>query len=728
MNDPTQPADATPQGAAQGAAPVDDAYHEMISPSDMRIYKVRASQLEAYKKAGYVSREPDAGIQTHEIRKHFSSWMDAPEQLGIATIGGVPFMNKMITGLSSAENAKAWAERVKEVQDDHPYINFAGNVLGTGLTVAGAAAAAPVLGLGAAAGGAAAGAEGIGAALGAGTAAETIGGLALKGAATNMALGAVQRFDNAAIDHAVDPAGEEKLAFDLHDVMIDGILGGILPVGLKGASNVLLKRLGKAGENFSLKQGVKTISKVYETEAGIKQGIGDTDRMVMEEAFKAGPKDVKRKAADMVRVTGDKMEQVKIDLGNTVLNAVDRQDLLSDLHTRVGGTPALKRSLNVLQDGNFNMDHLMKLRQQLYKQVVWNQYDQNPMYQKADLAGQRVTAALHKMLADHDLTTGGTLAQQQQTLDNEYMAWSRLKTIIAPAPPDELPQLLTNIAGKGAMGAGVGATLQGLGMSVGGAGLGFGPAAAGIEAARTIKPYHVTKFAYTLSKYMQAADEHLTRAVEAGLYGAPAQVHNLRHGRSYEDVGSKIAMAAADPAGTMANLRQMHLEHGTPDDIADVVVARQHAKIMYLADKLPKRNDAADFATTAHGDPVQQNRFMGQVRTAQDPTYGILYPTKTNMEINKKFHPQTLNNAQQAVIQQVRRNPNMPARARAWASRLLERPVGNLNSPRFSQMLQEARAKMSQEEQQAAKPSGHGKTSVQSEGSGTRLDALQGGD
>jgi len=733
------------QAPAPQPQPDNDPYSEVISPSDLRVYKVRASQKDRYIQAGYVSRHDDQEIRLPEIKKHFDGWMGVPEAAMVGTVGGVPFVNSAISKLSTAENAKLWAETVKAAEDEHPFAYLGGNMVGTGLAMAGATAAAtaalPALGLGAA-GAAAAGAAGtlgtiargakaanaVGKAAGAWTAAETLGGIALKGAASNMALGAVQRIDNAAIDHAFDPAGQEKFAFDLHDVMLDAALGGALPVGFKVGSNLLLKKLGGVIESTGLKSGKEAISKMYEVEGGKKQGLGDVDDAILKSLFEAGPKNAKQRARDMMRVTGDKMEQIKKELGRTRLETADRDALLTDVHKLVGNTPAWDRARAVIQDGDFDMAHLMKIRQQFYKQVVWTQYDQNPMYKAADLAGQRTTSALHQMLEKNDITTGGTRAQIQARLDKEYMGWGRMYKIVKNAQPDEIPQVLQSVAAKGVLGAAAGAAMSAVGLGSAVPGLGFGLGAAALEAARSLKGYHLAKAGYYIGQYMRHADTYVAKAVEAGLYGAPAQLHNIHSKKDYQEVAAKVAVASSDPVGSMTNMRTAFAEAGVPDVIAEDIVARNHAKLLYLATHLPKRSDASDIVTRSHGDPVQQNRFMGQVKTAQDPTYGILYPTRTNMEINKRFHPQTLYAAQQAVLAHVRKNPNLPSRTLAWASRITERPLGNLQSPRFSQMLHEARTKVAQEGQAQAKPSGKRGTSVQSEGgSGTRLDALQGG-
>lgn len=279
------PAQAQAPARAEAAAPSSGGTVALTSPWDQRIYPVPVSRQAEYEKAGWWA--PSTGVDEHEVHSTVNNWqpMGAAEAALWSTSQGFVGLPWLVEHAAPEEFGKYYAEKLQQAESEHPYVNLAGRLAGNvaeGMLLAPVAAAgAARLGLGAAeAAAGAAGATGaadaalgteavaggVDAAMGAGeTAASAAAGDAvptlaqqakaalpglaeagLKGAAWNMGIGVVTRYDEAAIQHAVSPEGQEKLVWTLSDVGQDLAVGAVLGGGIHGG----LKAVGALGRKL----------------------------------------------------------------------------------------------------------------------------------------------------------------------------------------------------------------------------------------------------------------------------------------------------------------------------------------------------------------------------------------------------------------------------------------------------------------------------------------------
>ena len=716
---------------------------KMISPDDYRVYGVPASQRDAYVKAGYV--EPTQHIDSKQIEEHFSGAWGAGKSFMFSTLAGVPFAKTVIAGVSDEQNAKWFQENFDAAAREHPVLDFAGHALGTVATVAAGGAAIRALDAGLGLGVAASEALGGAGAAGAGTAAnaaraagtaykvgaqQLAGGqglvdAAISGAITNTALGQIARIDDAALNHAADPAGKEKIVFDLNSTLLDAALGAALPVTLGGAGKALGymgDKLGPRGQQMMR----DAITKAHAADSVGRQGRTAELNVKLDEILASGRKNPWEFVKSKLSIAENDLENVKAALKYPNLNRADTDGLKSALRKTLGNNDKLYRKIaDNLKKEVWTIDDMKEINKTIYDQIVFNEPTlraaENARYMKAAEVIKNGTA---KLIADLDPSPNGAMSQRWATAMKDFSEWSLAAAAVNKRVEiRSIKEVLTNIAS--------GSATAGLAGGMFGAFGGTAAAAAGgagYAGFKNITSLHYGQALKGLSSFFKATDTKLARAVEAGLYGLPAQMHNVYSEHRYEDLASKVSAAKANPEKSFQNLRT-HLDTlKLPEDEANEIALTQHAQLQFLGSKLPGRMTGPDVASQGQPDPVQQRRFIGQVRTMQDPTYGLLYPTKTNMEVLQRFYPNLLFNAQQAIHSQLQRNPNMPAASKMWSSRVLGRPLNNLSSPTFSSMLQQARQAAAQQDQQGAaqRPGASRSSSSGGNSPQTRLDELQG--
>lgn len=694
----------------------------LISPSDYRVYRVPAAQRDAYLKAGYVT--PTADINREEIHKVFSGWTGAGKSFMYSTVAGVPLAKSLIAGVSTTEQAKEWQENFDAAAREHPVLDFAGHALGTMGTVAGAGALA--LGAGAAVGAGAAFSEGALGLAGGASALEAAGTSAL----TNAGLGAIERMDDGVLRHMADPDGKEKTYWDLNATIIDAALGAATPATLGGIGKALQymgKKLGPKGQQLMR----NAISKASEVDSVERQGrMGDLNAK-LDEVLASGRKNPGKYVKSRLKIAGDEIETIKAAAHYKELSSNDTIDVQEAIRRIVGRDDRVHRRLaDFYKKSNWTIDDMQKINQKIYREIAHDEPGiataANARYIKA---AEAVKNGMSKIVSDNDFSTGKIQAQKWATALKDYSDWE-----LANAAIDKRMQIkdIREIATAMTTGAATGAAAGGIFGAFGGAGA-AGAGGAAYQALKNVNSYHYGKAMKGLAKAFESSDKKLTDAVEAGLYGLPAIMHNATRtytAQNYEDAASKVSAAKNDPVKSFENIKT-HLDSlGIPEDVANEAAMDGHAKMQWLAERQPRVGVAPDIVSKGQPDPVQQRRFMGQVRTMQDPTYALAHPSRTNLEVVRTFYPTVLANAQQAILLQLQRNPTLPAASKHWASRVLGRPVNNLSSPTFSAML--AQARQSVGEQSGGAPTGPGpsrSSGASSQGAAqTRLGELQGGE
>jgi hypothetical protein len=716
---------ASPQTPAANAG----GYSELISPKDFRVYRVPADKVKAYTDYGYVPSKGN-NLDESQVQSSFDYWKEAGLGFVVSTVGNAPFVRTAVGKFGNKDQAEYLQQNLDWYAKEHPLLDVGANVLGTGLELAGAgalatAAAPAVFGTGAAA------------ALGAftGGGATSLGGAVAAGAATNVALGAVARMDDAAIHHAFEPAGQEKISWSLADsaknVLQDAVLGAAIP----GIGGVAGKTLGWLGKNMT-SQAQKTLRaallKERATEAIRTQGrYGDLLRKVDEVLQKAPSTAPGHVKAQLLKYEVE-MNTIKRTLGpKAVLEPQDKQALRDEIKYLAGSNDQINSRISkwFKKDKDIDLHELQQMNKKISESIGWSDFDVNRGVNGKYLdIRERIKQSQQLLLQQHDASFGGTTASQWNESLKNYSDWSLLNDALnRRANAASFSTILNNVAANAAGGAVLGTVMNGGDI---GAGLHGAMVGGGFGIIKNIRPAHYALASEKLGQLFKTYDGKLTRAVMGGLYGIPAQLH-ARTDDHPETLGPVLSTINADPPKAFTNIRDSMTQAGVPDVQADDAAQRHFAMATDVASLMPKRSAGADLPTRSLGDPMQQRKIQGLWRTAHDPTYALANPSKENIAFLQKHYPNVLANAQQACIQQLQQNPDLPYAAKQYCARLLGRPVGNSTSPNFFQMIQQARQQMAQAEQQGAQggsnPSKPVSSSGDSSGSGTRLDTLQGG-
>lgn len=228
-----------------------------------------------------------------------------------------------------------------------------------------------------------------------------------------------------------------------------------------------------------------------------------------------------------------------------------------------------------------------------------------------------------------------------------------------------------------------------------------------------------------LAKLFKGVDKTLARTVEAGLYGIPAEVHNALDPNDYPKQVAKVMAARNGPQNAYTNLAKAHLDADMPDELAVPLTQKSWSALQDVGKAVPATAGPPGVYSEDEPDLHQKLVWMGQLKTVEDPTYGIANPTPENVSILKAYYPRMFYNSQQAAILEVQQNPNLPLEGKLWASALCGRPLTTLATSQFLGTLAGARQ---QSEQHSATQNGGnsgnaGGRKVQS--SMSRMDALQ---
>lgn len=721
---------ATQPVATPLAAPTQ--YTELISPKTNKVFRVPSDKVKAYQDYGYTNVKART-ISEPEVHSAFDGWREGGQQFLLSTIGNAPFVRSAYAKTHSAEDSRWLAGQLDAYHKEHPILDVAASVVGTGAELAGAtalaAAALPVAAAGA-----------VGTALGG--AGATIAATMTGGAISNAALGATARFDDAALHHAFEPAGQEKISYsllsDAPNILQDAVLGAAGAGVIGGIGKLLTKGAGMMGSSAQ-----KTLRAAVLKDAGViqaqKQGRGGELVQAVDDVLNTAPGNIAGHIHAQKLKYGVQMETIKTTIGHrTALPDQERKALIHDLYSIAGSDDQIMHRLqkfihksapgpqNQVNLHEWTLDHIQKASEKVAESIGWKDYDVN---RAINDKYQDVLAVLkqagQKLIQDNDPSYGGVLASSWNDSLKNYSKFALLGGAVKNAGKNtSVRDVLQNVATNAAGGAFLGTMLSGPVAGVGGAaaGLGYG-------VLKSVKPIHYAQAMKNLEGVFTSAGQKMTKAAMSGLYGVPAQLHS-RHYADTDKLNATLAAVSADPAKAHANIRTHYANAGVPDVQADDAANRQFAALAEIASQMPQRQGGADMPTRTTPDKMQQRKINGMYKTLVDPGHAIANPTKENLAFAKKHYPEMVFAAQQAIIQQLQANPDLPYAVKAHAARVLGRPVSNSTTPKFSQLIQQARQQIQQAEQQGAQPGSGAQKSVSSgdsSGSGTRLDELQGG-
>lgn len=319
-------------------------------------------------------------------------------------------------------------------------------------------------------------------------------------------------------------------------------------------------------------------------------------------------------------------------------------------------------------------------------------------------------------------------AAKQQSKNNERIErdkarqakFDQIKAERAQAKTDRDAALKEAKFGNVVKGAIAGAMTHGLKGSLTG-----GLTVAAFQLLKGIPATQWVRVAESLSTIFKGVDSKLATAVEAGLFGLPADMHRALDPQDYNRVAAKVMAARNGPENAYKNLAEAALAHDVPDVVVTPLVQNQWSALQELGKQAPSTAGAPGVYSEDEPDIGQKLVWLGQVQTTIDPTYGIANPTPENISILKASYPQMLYNSQQAALLEVQQNPDVSLEGKLWASALCERPLTALASSQFLSVLAGARqqSENAQKAQMSSSAGSGGNQKVQS--SMSRMDSLQ---
>lgn len=371
-----------------------------------------------------------------------------------------------------------------------------------------------------------------------------------------------------------------------------------------------------------------------------------------------------------------------------------------------------------------NPQALQDIRKNIYDMINFNNFGGRPLDTKLRDLGHAFGDEIKGLFTRADSSLGKQYAADWARKDELYSGALLLKSALRKGGDGlSLKGLLDKVVSAGLIGAAVGST------GFMGGPIAAGKASASFKAIQSVKAEHFVAFGRAMGHVVGQADVKLAKVLTSKLRNTPVLVRNYYSPGEYTQLAAKLSKIGQDPTAAASNINQALSTAGLPENMALDLTGKLHAQNMYLVNQLVHNTGPADMPTLAHGDPVKLRKVVGQAKTMANPTHGLDNPTAANLEVLKKFYPQTLLTAQTAVYEQIRKNPRMSPQTKQWASRILGRPINNLSSPRFSTMLAQSRAASQQAAQAAGGSSKGPKRSSGGDdvGAQTRLDELQGG-
>jgi hypothetical protein len=681
---------------------------DLVSPEGQ---VVTAKTPDEHRKYAYMGYKPAtvADIKEHEIRQVYDNWAGAATAFGRGVMHGLPLFDTATSTLLAAtqggQAASDWAAEGAVLSEVHPAMSALGQLQGAA-TVA------------------------LGAGIGAGaTTLEQV----VTGVAGNVAMGAANTIDRAALAHAIQPGGEEKiLAHFGTDVLFDAIVGAAIPLGSAGVS-ALGRKLGGLTQIFADSQLQKQVFDAKALNTLTQQGRSTQLGSAMDqfELWGLSPSQVTAKIAPKLEqlTTEYKILQSSVTAKLAPTRGAQMVDEVGSILGESHPELAQKLTQQMMDAGHSpTVGELNSMRAQVWKNMDFTvntpeaALAQQPMMD----AGDRIGRELRTLLKDSDVATGGVAAEKWAQLDKDFSSLGLIKDALrkdaAPGIKDYLKQaakpwyvnLMAHALGAPAIGNMYHA---------------YEGAAA---MASAFKNGAFSGPAKALAGVFTQSAQRLTQATQAGLLGAAAEASVEMHrgivtDDQFELKTAQIRHGMRDPQQSMGAIATATASGGVPGEMSQALALRAHAMSQFLYQIMPKAPTPtfnSGMPSTYKPSPEFRQKWLGVYNTLNDPTYGVLNPTADNLAALKQFYPDTLANVQQAVLQQLHTNHELPLESQTWATRILGYPVGGLTSPEFYTMLQGARQYNAQKAQASAKPQG-GNNQQNAVNNLTRVQSLQ---
>jgi hypothetical protein len=555
-----------------------------------------------------------------------------------------------------------------------------------------------------------------------------------KSIAENAAIGGIFKVgegsDNTAMAHALEPNGQEHLSYGWKSALtdfIDGAESGAawgagfegLGAAFKGAAAKLAPLAQK-----QLERGLFDTQKLNEA----LQGVADTSIMqtVREMNLTELPKEkLQGSVTSALKGVEGRMNIFKDAIPDARMTVQDHIATQGELDMLLAGSSSGQKFAKTFAGNEATFQELQMFRRKLYDAVDYSRMDL-PENQAFEAAGQAVKKSMLKLLENADpgvQANQSGLANEWNALDQKYHDLNIIQTSLKKgADKSSLPWLagVVGVATVAKLGAGA-VGVPGVGTAVAGT-VGLIKSVEAFK--RFVTDSNLGAINKNLAKGFDASASGLSKAVEGGLYGGIAAYSKKDLAKNYQAAAAQSTAWMQDREQGVVNTREA-LEHsGVPSSMAMPMATLTAQKQDYLAQAMPRPpRVAADIVTHSQPDLPAQNKWLGKVRSMQDPKYAIAHPTASNLEVLQKFYPSILEDTQNAVLEQVRNNPSLPLDSKLWASKILGRPITPAATHMFYTVLTAARQQSDQAAAQQGQTGGGAQKPVQS--SGTRLDALQ---
>ncbi len=651
-------------------------------------------------------------IQHDEIRKVYDNWYGAAAAFGQGVLSSIPFAQTAMVGVIGSvqgdQAARDYAAEVSGLQAANPISSFAGSAVGT---VAGVGAASKV------AAGVSAAMEGTGLL---GMSPLTQGAATLQqvgtGAAMNVAYGAANLVDRAALANAAQPDGIERVFANAGtDLLFDGIVGAGL-----GAAPALLKKMGNWGDalaNKQVRQGLVD-NKAYADL--VSQGRSTQFGQAMDnyQLWGKSPAEARAVVSSRIDELTETMNEVKRATKDMRMAPMQSAALTDELGTILGEThpaDAERAVQSLMESGNApNLGELHSIRQRLDSKINWGVVTDEAAAAQQPLVEARNAVDRHMTQYLQGLKGSGAPVDTWNAVQSEYGTMGLLKDGLRKAgdavgPNSDRPWY-NNLLGS-ALGAMFSPKLH--------------VAYAGAKKLSTmIENGELAEQAKAMAGLFHNTSEKLSKAVSGGLMGAAAETAALLHadapkGDDFDLYSAQVRHGMKDPVKATSGVFEMAAAAGLPDEMVSAMSTKAVTVNGLLGGALPKPMSpgwGANLPSTSKPSRMERDKWIGQYNSATDPSYAVLHPTAENMQVMKTVYPELYKTTCDAIRQQLAANRDVPLHGQMWASRVLGYPVGGLADPFFYTLMKTVR--MPKQPQQAAPAAG-------SPGTGDNVDSSE---
>jgi hypothetical protein len=646
------------------------------------------------------------------IEKSYNSWQDDAEAIGIGAMQGVPGLTGTVANLLPTDTAQKFAAEITNEGVAHPYLTT-GAQLATGAGIIAATGGLGEAGL------AATGAVGTSAFLQS----------AAFNAAGNVVIGAGSRFDARAINHALSPAGEEKMQAETgHEWLVDAAIGAAVPA-VTGVAAKAFKGMAAIAEevkNSQLQKSILDHVKLSDSQYAGRQS--ELWQMVEGNNWhNMDREEVSLAVKNRLATATTEMNSIK-KAAVTPLSASEAGAYANVIGTHLASEPDLAQKIIAKGLNGLDVETLHGIRQDIASSIDWRQAAKDPTKQQGLQDGYEYTkGVINTLLQKND----PLLADSWMTVNKNYSDLATLqgvfKTGRAQAPVgNSFWKDLAMITGIGRMLGWTKAAIW---------------AAQGKNAGNVLSKFQNGAFAESAGSMAKLFDKtagRLAGALQKNFYGiaaAPGVIQNIQSTRqldnNYDIIAASVAAATKDVGTASGRMMQAYTQAGAPDEIASRLVTQAVAKNSFLASKIPQPG-GSDLGyimpTTNAVSRQEQENFLRYYETIHDPVQFVENPTPQGFEAMQKFYPDMLQNTQTHLLQKIRSGDPLSLQQQTYATKVLQTPVSALTSPNTYRNMQSARqmvAQLQQQQQQQAQQASKGQGGSNSQPSNSDLTRSQ---